>query len=575
MLRALALALVTALLWCAFYDRWTAESWQTPLTYISDPDQGDVLIHLAWVQAARDGHISPFLFNNVPELGAPHIANWDDFPLTEKPLVILIGWLARAIGIFAAANAALLLIQVLTAVSFYAAARLLGGAWLWSFAGAMIFAFARYAFAQGLHHFTLACYWQVPLGLVVAVWMLRGEEIGFGAGRFRFALLVALITGLQNIYYTNLFAQFVLFGGLLQGCRRGWKASLPALAVVGTAAAAFLLMNSNTIIYGLVYGGNSDAVARDYHWLEFYGLKLVDLVMPPPDHPFPPLAEWGAAHLKEIMLAPGELPPTAYLGLAGLGAMAWLVAVSWRRAVEQGKLPLEAWMILWIIIYAEVGGINGILGTLGFQLFRTTTRYSIFILCIALMFAVRQLSLLKYRNKFLAYGAALLGVGIALWDQTPPLVSAADLEETAREVASDRAFTEKMEERLPAQAMVFQIPVMDFPESPALGVGSYDHFRPYLYSHQLRFSFGSDKGRPQEQWQRNLAQLPLGVVINQLESYGFSALYVNLNFFTDKGAALIKSLKDMSRGDMFQSDRGDLLCVFLKPSAQPVRPDAY
>jgi hypothetical protein len=84
LLRALALALVTALLWCAFYDRWTAESWQTPVTYLSDPVKGDVLIHLAWIKAASDGHITPLLFNNVPELGAPRIANWNDFPVTEK-----------------------------------------------------------------------------------------------------------------------------------------------------------------------------------------------------------------------------------------------------------------------------------------------------------------------------------------------------------------------------------------------------------------------------------------------------------------------------------------------------------
>ncbi len=575
LLRALALALVTALLWCAFYDRWTAASWQTPVTYLAAPEKGDVVSLFAGIKAAGEGHIGIFIFNNVPELGAPHIANWDDYPLTEKPLIILTGWLARAIGIFAAANVALLLAQVLAAVSFYAAARLLGGAWVWSCAGALIFAFARYMFAQGLHHITVTCCWHVPLCLVVAVWMMRGEGVGFRTRRFWFALLVALITGVQNIYYTNMFAQLVVFGGLLQGWRRGWKACLPAVAVVGTAAAAFLLMNSNTFAHSLTYGGNSGAVARNYHWLEIYGLKLVDLVVPPPDHPFPPFAAWGAAHLNEIVLSPGEMPPSGYLGLAGLGAMAWLVIDSWRRAAGHGKLPLEAWMILWIVLYAEVGGLNGVAGTLGFQLFRATTRYSIFILALVLIHAVRRLSSFSWAKTPWAYGAAVLLALFALWDQTPPMVSAGALEETARAVASDREFTEQMEQRLPAQAMVFQIPVMDYPESPAPGIGGYDHFRPYLYSHRLRYSFGSDKGRPQQQWQHDLAGLPLGAVVSQLESYGFSALYVNLNGFPDKGAALANGLKNLGRGDMFTNDRGDLLCVLLKPSAQPVSPDGY
>ena len=529
----------------------------------------------ATIKAASEGHVLPFVFNNVPELGAPHTADWNDYPLTEKPLVILTGWLARAIGVFAAANVALMLAQVLAAVSFYAAARLLGGAWLWAFSGAMVFAFARYAFAQGLHHLTVTYCWHVPLCLIVGIWMMRGVGIEFGTGRFRFALLVALITGAQNTYYTNMFAQLVLLGGLLQGWRRGWQAALPAVSIVAAAAVAFLLMNVNTFGYSLINGRNSGTVVRSYHWLEIYGLKLVDLVVPPPDHPFPPFAEWGEAHLKEIVLSPGEMPPSAYLGVLGLGALAWLVIDSWRRVASEGKLPLEAWLILWIILYAEVGGLNGVAGTLGVELFRTTTRYSIFILGLVLLYAVRRLSSVAWGKTAWAYGAAILFSMFALWEQTPPMVSAGDLEETARAVASDREFTEKMEERLPPQAMVFQVPVMDFPESPAHGIGAYDHFRPYLYSHHLRFSFGSDKGRPQQQWQHNLTQLQLSDVVSQLESYGFSALYVNLNAFTDKGARLVKALKDMGQGDTFANDQGDLLCVLLKPSAQPVKPDSY
>jgi phosphoglycerol transferase len=182
---------------------------------------------------------------------------------------------------------------------------------------------------------------------------------------------------------------------------------------------------------------------------------------------------------------------------------------------------------------------------------------------------------MKCRQKIWIYAAATLCVVIALWDQTPPLVSAKDLEETAGMVASDRRFTEKMEERLPPNAMIFQIPIMEFPESPVPGVGAYDHFRPYLYSRQLRFSFGSDKGRPEEKWQQQLGQSQLGEVVGRLESYGFSALYVNRDGFADKGEALLKALKEIGRGDVIESDQGDLFCVLLKPFPQPILPEAY
>ncbi|MCE0498945.1 MAG: tetratricopeptide repeat protein [Methylacidiphilales bacterium] len=563
LIRAVLLAVLSILIWCTIYDRWTSESWRTPLDYLTEPDKSDVLFNLAHIKAAEDGHLWPLFYTNVPELGAPHVANWNDFPTTEKPFFCLTGLLARVTGLFTAANCSILVGQVLAALSFYAATRLLGCSWVWSFAGGLIFGFSRYAFNYGLHNVTY--YWHIPLCLVVCEWIFRGEGIRLGERRFVFALVIAFVTGVQHVYYTNLFAQFVLFGGLLQGYRRGWKAALPALAIVGSAAVAFLLMNFNSILYALVYGRNENAVVRSYQWLEIYGLKLVDLVVPPPDHRLGVFASWGAAYFKEDILSPGD----CYLGLTGLAALAWLAVVSLRRLAEGARLPLEACLILWIIIYAEVGGINGIIGTLGFQLFRATARYSIFILCIALMFAVRRLSLMEYRNKFLIYGAALLGTGLALWDQTPPLVSAGDLEKTARLVASDREFTEKMEERLPPNAMVFQLPIMDFPESPLGSLTPYDHLRPYLYSRHLRFSFGSDKGRPQDKWQHDLSQLTFTDEVSRIESYGFAAIYLNRNGYEDKGEGLLKALKEMGHGDTLESPQGDLVCISLNPSPQP------
>ena len=314
--RALALALVTILIWCAHYDRWTASSWQVPLDYLGAPETGDIFNHLAWIKAAGDGHISPVYFNNVPELGAPYVANWNDFPLPEKPLYVATGLLSRIIGLFAAGNVAVLMAQVLAALSFFAAARLLGYAWVWAFAGGLVFAFARYAFAHGLHHLNVLYYWHVPLDLVVCQWLFRGEGIKWGGWRFVFAIIVAVVTAWHSIYYTYLFAQFVCFGGLYQAWHGGWKRALPAAAIVGSAVAAFLFMNLNTIIYQLVHGGG-EALVRPYRFLEVYALKLVDLVVPPPDQSLPPFASWGEDHLQDLILSPGELPPTAYLGLVG------------------------------------------------------------------------------------------------------------------------------------------------------------------------------------------------------------------------------------------------------------------
>jgi phosphoglycerol transferase len=479
----------------------------------------------------------------VPQLGAPFTGNWNDFPLTEKPFFTLAGMLANIIGLFAAANLTVLIGQVLAAEAFYLACRVLGANWIWAFAGAVVFAFSHYAFAHGFNHIIIMYYWHVPLGLLVVEWVIRGKGLHFWERNFIYALVIAVIFGIQNQYFCNLFVQLVCLGGLVQVFRRGWREVLPSAAVAATAVAFFFLMNFNTILYGLIYGPNTEAVVRIYRGLEKYGLKLVDLILPPPDHRFAPFASWSTDHLANVLLPPGEWPPAQYIGLIGMVALVWLVVLSLRRLATGGRAPLETWLIMWVLLYSEVGGLNCIAGSFGAVLFRATSRYSIFIICILLMFAVRQLSSINFRNRTLIYATALFVVLIAIWDQTPPFVSSDAIAATAQAVASDRHFVEAMEKHLPPNAMIFQVPVADFPESPVAGNSSYENLRPYLFSNELRFAFGSDKGRPDTQWQVDLQRKPVADAVADLERYGFAAFYINRDAFADQGEGFVTALK--------------------------------
>ena len=572
LLRALALAVLSGLIWCAFFNRWTVQSWNIPLEYTAKPEQCDTLFLLAAVKAARDGHYAPFGFIDVPQLGAPFGGNWNDYPFTEKPILWLTGILARFIGLFAAANFAVLFAQVLAALSFYAAGRLLGVSWLWAFAGALVFAFCTYAFSRELHHLTVLYFWHIPLCLVVCEWVLRGGGLRFGDRRFLFALAVAVVAGVQNQYYSVVFIQFLAWGGLLQMWRQGWRAVWPTGALIATTGLAFVLMNANTLAYHLVHGPDSGIVQREYKWLEIYGLKPVDMVIPPPNYRIPWLGAQSAHYGGESVLSPGEIPPSAYLGIVGLAALGGLIFVSVRRLLDGKRLPLEAWLILWLVLEGGVGGLNSLLGLMGLTIFRATTRYSIFILAIVLLFGVRRLSELHWKNRFLPMGAAFAIALLALADQTPPIVSANELAATARAVADDRDFTQTLEARLGPRGMIFQLPAMGFPEGAVTGVLPYDHLRFYLYSDSLRFSFGSDKGRPREEWQKTvlLDSLPQG--IDMLQLYGFGAIYVNRNGFQDRAAGLEKSFKAAGLTDQIHDATGDRFCVFLKPSPQPILP---
>ena len=160
---------------------------------------------------------------------------------------------------------------------------------------------------------------------------------------------------------------------------------------------------------------------------------------------------------------------------------------------------------------------------------------------------------------------------VALWDQTPPVTTEAKLADDVRLVDSDHALAQQLEARLPKGAMIFQLPVMDFPEAPAPGMPSYDHFRLYLHSEHLRFSFGAVKGRPWLQWTKNLGS-SFTEVVHNIENYGFAAVYVNRNGFEDKGAGILQSFRKLGYTEVIESQAGDLFCVLIHPASDPILP---
>ncbi len=571
-LRCIALVIVAIGIWCFAFNRWSAETWRVPLEYGVQGADADALGVLADIKAAADGHFWPLMPKYVPELGAPFGANWNDFPFVEQLIYFLTGVVAKCIGLFAAANLAVMVAFILTAVSFYLVCRALNAVWTWSFAGALIYAFAHYAFTRQIHHLQVLYYFCVPLCLLVVWWLSSRDGLQFGGRRYWIGVGIAALAGLLHPYYTNMFVQLAGIACFVQFVRGNRNTAFTGLSIIGVSLAVFLVMCANVFLYKFSHGGNPTAMTRAFMWLEFSALKPLDMFMPPPDHRLAILAAFAQNYFKNVFV-PGEAPPGSYLGVIGIAALVWLGFVSARRMLSQPPQlpPLEAWQVLWITLYSVVGGLNCFGGAFGIQIFRSSNRYSIFILAIVLIYAIRHISAFRLSpaKRFVFPGILCL---IGLWDQIPRPPTLQQIEALNQVINSDRALMADLKTRVPKDAMVFQLPLMEFPEAPAPGVSPYDHFRLYLNSENLRFSFGSSKGRLDTEWQKRLAQMDFRSVIDTLESCGFSALYINRNGFADRGDKLIQALAEMGRGEVIHSPSGDRLCVLLKPSPYPVKP---
>ena len=461
---------------------------------------------------------------------------------------------------------ALLAGHLLCGLTFYFVARYCKVGITWAFVSALSCGLACYLFAQSPDHFLLVLCWHLPLFLLVWNWTSSDVGVQPGSKRFWFSCGVAFITGLQMPYYTGIFCQLVLIGALVMFVRsRRLPALLSAFCFIGSAALAFSLMHLDTWTYQYRFGPNPGALDRPYQWLELYGLKLVDLIVPPINHHAEIMGHFAQWRQSISVLA----DEGSYLGLIGIASLLLLAGTSINEVIKRSArhIPVETWQTLWVILFFGTGGLNAILGLAGFTYFRAGCRYSVVIFVVTLLYAVRAVDGWTRKSSVIKFFAATLACLLIFWDQVPAAPSKSARDRIAQEIASDRTFVAELERSLPEHAMIFQLPVMDFPEGPLPDVPSYDHLRPYLFSSHLRFSFGSMKGRPREEWQHVLTSLPLPQVLAEIKSRGFVALYINRAAYAH--TSLESDLATLGYERKIENSMGDLVCYLMDSAPIP------
>jgi len=590
-----ALLGLVLLAWCTATATWSPAEFMRAPAYIEDPGKSDIIAVYAGLEAGATGEATPFFWKRARRLNAPFEANWTDWPSLDELHGLISVLLTKAFGIFGGLNAALLLGHLLAAGTFFFVARVTGCSALWSFVGGLAYGLSPYMFAQSPHHSGVQWAWHVPLFTLVWRWVATDPGIAPWSPRFKQATAIGFLAGLLNIYYTNALCQLTLVGAAIRYLRtRARPAFLGALAVIGAAAIGFATSNLDTWTYKAVHGANDGALVREYKWLEIYGLKIKDLFIPPVTHHSDTLANFSRTHRQAAPLLDED--GASYQGIVGLACLLWLAgtAVNCMIRGHENDVPIEAWWVLWIVLMFTTGGLNALVAaTTGFTMFRGGCRYSIVILAITLLWAARRLSAMQAEaetksgdiatGRLWMAGAAIL-CGLIFWDQVPRAPTRELRAQIDRQVAADREFTEQMEATLPDGAMVFQLPVMDFPEAPIPGVPPYDHFRPYLFSKHLRFSFGTHKGREREKWQPavqgkffegatldqqagviRVNETNARVAVDELKRLGFSAIYVNRNGFPDRGKGIEEALLDLGyTKPVIRNATGDLACIVLE-----------
>lgn len=494
-------------------------------------------------------------------LGAPEGLHFEAYPAMENTHFALI----KLLSLFTSSHSLVLnlfylLTFPLTAIASFYVLR----SFKFSFGPALVvsllYAFLPYHFFQS-YHLTMAAYYVVPLMVLVLVWICLEERL---KGRKAISsIVICFIAGSCGVYYPYFFCFLLLVAGVFSWWnRRSVAPILAALVLTGVVAGTMVVNHLPTIIYqrtrGFASMGN-----RSVGDAETMGLKLTQLLLPIGGHRYEKLAALKYRYNLGPLINEND---TSSLGVVGsIGFLVLIGALFSKRQLPEliealSRLNMAAFLL------GTIGGVGVLFALLVSPQIRAYTRISVFIAFFSLIVIAWLLDTLfkrlpSPRLRLVYYVGVAVVLAAGVLDQTgTSFFFVPEYEKTKREYESDADFVSRIEASLPPQAMVFQLPYMPFPESPPLHqMRPYEHYKAYLHSKTLRWSYGAPLGDTEDRWQKAVAAQPAPELLKSVRAAGFSGIYLNLDGYEDRGAKLKSELAAALGVQPIMNREGNLL----------------
>jgi len=430
----------------------------------------------------------------------------------------------------------------------------------------LLFTFLPYHFFRGEGHFFLGTYYIIPLAVMLILELYNSPVILYRENYKKIVtcVIICILTGCDFIYHPFFTCYFLLAAGLLYSISSGKiNYLLNSLILTGIISGIIFLNLSPNIIYTLQNGVNAEASSRNLEDGELYSLKITQLLLPETGHRLDFLAEFKNKYNSTAPLVTEN--DTASLGLIGSIGFLILLAQLLYGKTNNGLIKNLSFLNIAALLLATTGGFGSLFNYLIFSKIRSYNRISVYIAFFSLFTTAVLLNEFykKYINSrdrkigFYIFITFILVTGIL--DQTN-LGFIPDYNGTKSEYINDRNFINKIEASVSKNAMIFQLPYAPYPEWPAVNkMREYSHFRGYIHSKNLRWSYGAVKGRYGDLWQKALSEKSTEDFLDSIACAGFGGIYIDRYGYFDNGSNIEAKLSSLTGTKPLVSDNKRLI----------------
>lgn len=545
----------------------TEYNFHYPISY-----QGDGLASAAMVKTI----IETGWNSTNPNLGSPLTFNMANYPMVEGFHYLLIKFIALFSNNYAVViNTFYILSFPFAALSALIIMKQLGLRYPFAFVASILFAMAPYHFQRVTNHLFLSFYFTIPISTWLAI--LTVENKVFKNYQYKILCpLLCLLIGSSGAYYAFFGMFFISLGGLMSLIQsRKIKCLFPSLYLVSLITLSILINLSPSIIYKIKNPEHVNISQRAPSDSEIYGLNITAMFLPTEAFPSQYLQDIKNKYFKVTRLPASE--PTNLGLFASLGFILLIVLLLVRsKSFLNNRIHILCILNAFAIFLSTMGGFGSLIAYSFFSQIRCYNRISIFIMffSITCFFYLIQRTLKNtflYKNISLLLSTLLILLITGVITQKQVFIYRWSPDWIAK-MESDKNFIEQIETILPANSSVFQLPYIAFPESPKVNdLENYDHFRAYLNSHSLKWSFGAMKEDSNDLWQRKVSSLPIQSFVNNLIYQNFNGLYIDRRGFLDHGKTLELNLINFLHVQPFESKDNNLSFFDLRTYSQKLK----